>query len=193
MVHGTGFAFNDRLRRRGPGQHPARHPRPVPGRLARRGRERLDRRHPVGRTPQPWHRPGTPPWRRAYGQRLRGRAGGQGPQHRAHADHQHPAAAALGPRARDLQRGPVPDRRSKRPRRSAACKASTSSPPTKHFVANNQEVLRSSHQRGRGPAHACSEIYEPAFKMAVQQGGVGAIMCSYNRVNGTYACENAES
>jgi beta-glucosidase len=36
------------------------------------------------------------------------------------------------------------------------------------------------------------EIYHPAFRMAVQDAGVGAVMCSYNRVNGTYACENAE-
>jgi beta-glucosidase len=28
--------------------------------------------------------------------------------------------------------------------------------------------------------------------MAVQDAGVGAVMCSYNRVNGTYACENAQ-
>ena len=35
------------------------------------------------------------------------------------------------------------------------------------------------------------EIYHPAFRMAVD-AGVGAVMCSYNRVNGTYACENAE-
>jgi beta-glucosidase len=61
----------------------------------------------------------------------------------------------------------------------------------KHFVANNQEVQRSSinvvaSQKAR------KEIYEPAFKAAVQ-AGVGAIMCSYNRVGGTYACENADN
>ncbi|MDX6258309.1 MAG: beta-glucosidase [Frankiales bacterium] len=60
----------------------------------------------------------------------------------------------------------------------------------KHFVANNQEVLRSSidtivSQR------ALQEIYEPAFRAAVQTAKVGAVMCSYNRVNGSYACENA--
>jgi beta-glucosidase len=60
----------------------------------------------------------------------------------------------------------------------------------KHFVANNQEVLRSSinvvaSQKAR------KEIYEPAFKAAVQ-AGTGAIMCSYNRVGGTYSCENAD-
>jgi beta-glucosidase len=62
---------------------------------------------------------------------------------------------------------------------------------TKHFVANNQEVLRS-HINVVAAQRTLREIYEPAFKMAVQQGRTGAIMCSYNRVNGTYACENAE-
>jgi beta-glucosidase-like glycosyl hydrolase len=33
------------------------------------------------------------------------------------------------------------------------------------------------------------ELYYPAFDAAVQ-AGVGSVMCSYNRVNGTYACEN---
>src|SRR3954468_9950764 len=62
---------------------------------------------------------------------------------------------------------------------------------TKHFVANNQEILRS-HINVVTAQLTLEEIYFPAFKMAVQQGKTGAIMCSYNRVNGTYACENAQ-
>jgi beta-glucosidase len=62
---------------------------------------------------------------------------------------------------------------------------------TKHFVANNQEILRS-HINVVAAQRTLQEIYQPAFKMAVQQGETGAIMCSYNRVNGTYACENAQ-
>jgi beta-glucosidase len=61
----------------------------------------------------------------------------------------------------------------------------------KHFVANNQEILRS-HINVVASQRTLQEIYYPAFKMAVQDAGVGAIMCSYNRVNGTYACENAK-
>ena len=30
-----------------------------------------------------------------------------------------------------------------------------------------------------------------AFEVAIKQSGVGAVMCSYNRVNGVYACENS--
>jgi beta-glucosidase len=59
----------------------------------------------------------------------------------------------------------------------------------KHFVANNHEVLRSSINVVASEK-ARNEIYEPAFKAAVG-AGVGAVMCSYNRVGGTYACENA--
>src|SRR6195952_3279269 len=61
----------------------------------------------------------------------------------------------------------------------------------KHFVANNQEVLRSSINTNVSQ-RALNEIYEPAFRTAVEQGDVGAVMCSYNRINGTYACQNGE-
>src|SRR5947209_13988582 len=61
----------------------------------------------------------------------------------------------------------------------------------KHFVANNQEVLRSSINVVASQ-RTLREIYEPAFRMTIQQGGAGAVMCSYNRINGTYGCDNAE-
>src|SRR4051812_309710 len=61
----------------------------------------------------------------------------------------------------------------------------------KHLVANNQEVLRS-HINVVVAQRALQEIYRPAFKKAVQDAAVGAVMCSYNRINGTYACENAQ-
>src|SRR3546814_18074361 len=35
------------------------------------------------------------------------------------------------------------------------------------------------------------EIHLPAAKAAVQEANVGTIMCSYPRINGTYACENS--
>jgi beta-glucosidase len=59
----------------------------------------------------------------------------------------------------------------------------------KHFVANNQEVLRSSIDTVV-TERALQEIYRPAFRAAVTQARVGAVMCSYNKVNGAYACEN---
>jgi beta-glucosidase len=71
----------------------------------------------------------------------------------------------------------------------------------KHFVANNQEGQNgapplSSANGGRMVVDAqvdertLREVYLPHFEAAVKQANVGTLMCSYNRVNGTYACEN---
>ena len=35
------------------------------------------------------------------------------------------------------------------------------------------------------------ELYLLPFEMAVKDGGVASIMCSYNRIGGVYACDNA--
>jgi beta-glucosidase len=72
----------------------------------------------------------------------------------------------------------------------------------KHFVANNQEG-----QGGAPPFTAVNggrqlvdanvgertlrEVYFPQFEAAVKQANTGSLMCSYNKVNGTYACENS--
>lgn len=59
----------------------------------------------------------------------------------------------------------------------------------KHFVANNQEWNRydvSSDVDER----TLFEIYFPAFRKAVQEAGVGAVMNSYNLLNGVHATEN---
>lgn len=59
----------------------------------------------------------------------------------------------------------------------------------KHFAANNQETLRMSIS-AEVDARTLHEIYLPAFEAAVKEGGVGAVMCAYNRLGGTYACEH---
>ncbi len=59
----------------------------------------------------------------------------------------------------------------------------------KHFAANNPESGRydvSSDVDER----TLQEIYLPAFKAAVEEGGVGSIMSSYNRIWGTWTSEN---
>eukprot|EP01121_Diplochlamys_sp_Union-15-3_P007931 TRINITY_DN205_c0_g1_i1.p1 TRINITY_DN205_c0_g1~~TRINITY_DN205_c0_g1_i1.p1 ORF type:complete len:679 (-),score=206.24 TRINITY_DN205_c0_g1_i1:112-2148(-) len=61
----------------------------------------------------------------------------------------------------------------------------------KHFVDNNQEYHRTSVSANIDE-RTQYEIYFPAFKAAVD-AGVGSIMCSYNRVNDVYACENNET
>ena len=81
----------------------------------------------------------------------------------------------------------------------------------KHFAANNPEgdagPLAQTNQPadplGPPPAQGdrftvnsvvdertLREIYLPQFEAAVKQANVGSIMCSYNRLNGQYACEN---
>ena len=60
----------------------------------------------------------------------------------------------------------------------------------KHFAANNSDYDR--HKTDSVvPERALQEIYLPAFRMAVQEGGSWGVMSSYNPVNGTYASENA--
>lgn len=59
----------------------------------------------------------------------------------------------------------------------------------KHFAANNQE-----HQRDFVNTivdeRALNEIYFPAFKSAVEEANVLAVMCAYNKLNGFYCSEN---
>jgi beta-glucosidase len=60
----------------------------------------------------------------------------------------------------------------------------------KHFDANNQEFER--HRINAIISdRALHEIYFPAFKAAVQEGGVWSVMSAYNKVNGVYCAENA--
>jgi beta-glucosidase len=58
----------------------------------------------------------------------------------------------------------------------------------KHFAFNEQETERDSMNSEVGE-HAAWALYYPPFQAAVD-AGVGAIMCSYNKVNGTHACSN---
>ncbi len=72
----------------------------------------------------------------------------------------------------------------------------------KHYAANNQEgfggvppLLALDGSRmlvdvniGYRPLH---ETYLPQFEAAVKQARAGTIMCSYNRINGSYGCQNS--
>lgn len=60
----------------------------------------------------------------------------------------------------------------------------------KHFCANNQEWRRH-HISSDVDERTLHEIYLPAFKNAVQKARVGAVMNSYNLLNGVHASENA--
>lgn len=59
----------------------------------------------------------------------------------------------------------------------------------KHFMANSQETRRMSSD-SRIDERTMREIYMPAFETAVKEAKPWTVMCSYNRINGTYAAEN---
>ena len=59
----------------------------------------------------------------------------------------------------------------------------------KHFALNNQEA----HRHGidvEVDDRALNEIYLPAFKAAVQEGGAWAVMGAYNKYKGEHCCHN---
>lgn len=60
----------------------------------------------------------------------------------------------------------------------------------KHYLHNNQETDRMT-TNSVIDERTQAQIYLPPFEAAVS-AGVLSIMCSYNRVNGVYACENAD-
>ena len=59
----------------------------------------------------------------------------------------------------------------------------------KHYAVNDQESGRNFADVKIGQ-RAMRESDLLAFEIAVKDSGVGAVMCSYNLVNGDYACEN---
>jgi beta-glucosidase len=58
----------------------------------------------------------------------------------------------------------------------------------KHFALNDQETDRTTDSSDAS-VRTMEEIDLPAFGAAVQ-AGAGAVMCSYNRINSVYACQN---
>ncbi|WP_458026336.1 beta-glucosidase [Paraburkholderia caledonica] len=59
----------------------------------------------------------------------------------------------------------------------------------KHLVANEQETNRMSINENIDDK-TLHELYLLPFEMAVKDGGVSSVMCSYNSVNGSQMCEN---
>src|SRR5512142_1585683 len=59
----------------------------------------------------------------------------------------------------------------------------------KHYAANNQEFQRFSIS-AEVDERTLREIYLPAFEKAVKQAKPWTVMCSYNKVNGTFASEH---
>ena len=59
----------------------------------------------------------------------------------------------------------------------------------KHYAANNQEWCRMVSD-SVVDERALREIYLTAFEKSVKQSNPWTVMCSYNKINGTYASEN---
>jgi beta-glucosidase len=59
----------------------------------------------------------------------------------------------------------------------------------KHYAANNQETERATIDV-QVDERTMHEIYLPHFKAAVQEANLQAVMCSYNKLNGPWACES---
>jgi beta-glucosidase len=68
----------------------------------------------------------------------------------------------------------------------------------KHFIVNEQETNRQPSMLGLGNASVSAtlddktmhELYLWPFQDTVR-AGVGAVMCSYNRINGSHGCQNS--
>ncbi|WP_405770768.1 glycoside hydrolase family 3 C-terminal domain-containing protein [Streptomyces sp. NBC_00080] len=82
---------------------------------------------------------------------------------------------------------------------AAAAKSHNVLVTAKHYAGNNQEYYRTGLETATGRTggvdvevseRALREIYGKPFDQLVTEGGADAVMCSYNRVGGTQACEN---
>lgn len=59
----------------------------------------------------------------------------------------------------------------------------------KHFAGNEQETGRSGGNT-QIDERTLRELYLRPFEIAVKEADPGSVMCSYNKLNGFYACEN---
>ena len=127
--------------------HPGDEPGGRPGRRRRRHR----RRHPAARP----GRASAATWDTAaeqqYGAVIGAEQAAKGANDRARPDHQHRARPALGPRLRDLRRGPVPERAARRRRHPGRAGQGVMA-QVKHVAVYNQETNRNTAATTRSSA-----------------------------------------
>jgi beta-glucosidase len=57
----------------------------------------------------------------------------------------------------------------------------------KHYTANNQETNRLAGQNAIMDERTLREVYTLAFEAVIARAGLGAVMCSFNKINGEYS------
>jgi beta-glucosidase len=63
----------------------------------------------------------------------------------------------------------------------------------KHYTGYNQETNRNIGQNSIIDQRTLHEIYTLAFEDVIARAHLGAVMCSYNKINGEYSCQNADT
>lgn len=63
----------------------------------------------------------------------------------------------------------------------------------KHYTGYNQETNRNIGQNSIIDDRTLREIYTLAFEDVIARAHLGAVMCSYNKINGEYSCQNAHT
>jgi beta-glucosidase len=62
----------------------------------------------------------------------------------------------------------------------------------KHYAGYSQEVNRGRGQNSIISERALREVWTLPYRDAIEQADLGSVMCSFNKVNGVFACENDE-
>jgi beta-glucosidase len=60
----------------------------------------------------------------------------------------------------------------------------------KHYTAYNQETNRGNGVNDVIDARSLREVYTLPYAAAIRRADPGSVMCSFNKINGTYSCEN---
>lgn len=60
----------------------------------------------------------------------------------------------------------------------------------KHYTAYTQETYRGGDQNAVVDERTLREVHTAAYEAAIADAGLGSVMCSFNKINGVYSCEN---
>lgn len=60
----------------------------------------------------------------------------------------------------------------------------------KHFLGYQQEVNRGNGQNTIASDRALMEVWSYPYKKAIEEAGLGSVMCSFNKIDGVFACES---